>query len=72
MKFNSGKKLSKDFFKGYKITRIKYVYLSDKEVFEISNNDNLLIAFYDADKIIEEKYERRGDSIVEVKRRKEK
>ena len=72
IKFSAGKKLPKDLFKGYNITRIKYVYFSDKELFELSQNDNLLIAYFDSDKTIQEKYEQRGNIIIENKRRKDK
>ena len=70
IRFNSGKKLPKDIFDQYDITRISYVYLSEKEIFEITEDQDLFIAIHDSEELILQKYEKKGNQILEKKKRK--
>lgn len=70
IRFNSGKKLPKDIFDQYDITRINYVYLNEKEIFEITEDQDLFIAIHDSEELILQKYEKKGNQIVEKKKRK--
>ena len=70
MKFFSGKKISKDLFKGYQICRIPYIYLSDIEIFEIFSHPIIGLGLHEDEPDIQEKYEKRGNVIIEKKRRK--
>ena len=70
IRFNSGKKLPKETFDQYDITRITYVYLNEKEIFEIAEDQDLFIAFHDSDDLIYQKYEKKGNLILEKKKRK--
>lgn len=70
MKFFSGKKISKDLFKGYQICRIPYIYLSDIEIFEIFSHPIIGLGLHEEEPDIQEKYEKRGNAIIEKKRRK--
>ena len=70
IRFNSGKKLPKDIFDQYDITRISYVYLNEKEIFEITEDQDLFIAIHDSEELILQKYEKKGNQILEKKKRK--
>ena len=70
LKFFTGKKISKDLFKGYKICRIPYVYLTDLEIFEIFSHPIIGLGLHEDEPDIGEKYEKRGNAIIEKKRRK--
>ena len=70
IRFNSGKKLPKDIFDRYDITRISYVYLNEKEIFEITEDQDLFIAIHDSEELILQKYEKKGNQILEKKKRK--
>jgi len=70
IRFNSGKKLPKDIFDRYDITRISYVYLNEKETFEITEDQDLFIAIHDSEELILQKYEKKGNQILEKKKRK--
>ena len=70
IRFNSGKKLSKDIFDQYDIIRISYVYLNEKEIFEITEDQDLFIAIHDSEELILQKYEKKGNQILEKKKRK--
>lgn len=70
IRFNSGKKLPKDIFDRYDITRISYVYLTEKEIFEITEDQDLFIAIHDSEELILQKYEKKGNQILEKKKRK--
>lgn len=70
LKFFSGKKIGKDLFKGYQISRIPYVYLSDIEIFEIFSHPIIGLGLHEDEPDIQEKYEKRGNTIIEKKRRK--
>lgn len=70
IRFNSGKKLPKDIFDQHDITRISYVYLNEKEIFEITEDQDLFIAIHDSEELILQKYEKKGNQILEKKKRK--
>ena len=70
IRFNSGKKLPKDIFDQYDIIRISYVYLNEKEIFEITEDQDLFIAIHDSEELILQKYEKKGNQILEKKKRK--
>ena len=70
IRFNSGKKLPKELFDQYDITRITYVYLNEKEIFEITEDQDLFIAIHDSEELILQKFEKKGNQILEKKKRK--